>query len=100
MHFLVEISYIAPLEAIDRAVSSHREFLQRGYDAGMLLMSGPQNPRRGGVILARAPTREALERFFAEDPYLREGLADYRFVEFTPVKCQPFLKDWCAADGG
>jgi uncharacterized protein YciI len=98
LHFLVEITYTAPLDAIDHALPAHRAFLQRGYDAGLLLMSGPQNPRSGGVIIARAPTREALAAFFADDPYRRAKLADYRIVEFAPVKRQPFLNDWCSAE--
>lgn len=93
-HFLIEITYTAPLERIDELLPAHRAFLQEGYDRGVLLLSGPQNPRAGGIVIARAASFDELDRFFAADPYRREGVADYRFVEFNPVKFQPLLADW------
>jgi uncharacterized protein YciI len=95
-HFIIEISYTAPLAAIDAAVTAHRQFLQRGYDDGLLLMSGPKTPRVGGIVIARAESVERLESFFADDPYRSQGLAQYRFVEFTPVKYRDLLDEWCA----
>ena len=96
-HFLVEITYTVPLAQIDAALPRHREFLQRGYDSGLLLMSGPQAPRVGGVVLARAASQAVLERFFDQDPFRAEGLAHYRYVEFSPVKHQGMLAPWCGA---
>lgn len=94
-HFLVELTYTVPPDRMDTATAAHRQFLQAGYERGWLLMSGPRQPRVGGIIIARAPSREALETFFGEDPYQREGLARYRFVEFLPLKHQEWLADWC-----
>ncbi len=93
-HFVVEITYTAPLERIEAVLAEHRAYLQEGYDRGMLLCSGPQEPRVGGMVLARAAERAEIENFFAADPYRRAGLADYRIIEFAPVKRQPFLEDW------
>ena len=95
LHFVVEITYIAPLEQIDSLLASHRSFLQTGYDRGLLLLSGPQNPRVGGFIVARAPSRADLETFFHADPFQQEKAASYRFTEFNPVKRQPALEAWC-----
>lgn len=94
-HFMIEVTYTVPIEQIDAAVTEHRAFLQKGFDAGTLLMSGPQNPRTGGVILGRAESLESIRSFMMEDPFNVKSLATYRFVEFTPVKMQPFMKDWC-----
>lgn len=94
-HFLVEITYTAPLSAIDAALGAHRDFLQAGYDRGLLLMSGPMTPRTGGVIVARGETAEVIEAFFRDDPFQLRELARYRIVEFTPVKHQPQIADWC-----
>jgi hypothetical protein len=49
------------------------------------------------MIVARAPSLEELQRFFAADPYILKNLAVYRFIEFDPVKRQPFLEDWVTA---
>ncbi len=93
-HCIVEITYTAPIGIIDEVLPEHRAYLQRGYDSGMLLCSGPMTPRTGGIIVARAESIEAITRFFESDPYRVRGAADYRFIEFSPVKHQPFLQEW------
>ena len=94
-HFLIEITYSLPIHEIGEGkINEHRQFLQTGYDGGLLLMSGPQDPPLGGIVIARAESLDALEAFFQNDPYFKRSLATYRFVEFRPVKRAPFLEDW------
>lgn len=94
LHFLVEITYTVAFEALSSVVPDHRAFLQTGYDKGWLLMSGPLNPKTGGIVVAKAPSIDDLRAFFSKDPYSIKGLAKYRFVEFEPVKRQALLEDW------
>jgi uncharacterized protein YciI len=93
-YFVVEVTYAASIEKIDAILSEHRAFLQTGYDRGWLLMSGPQNPRTGGIVIARAPSLDELQTFFRKDPYQVHKVATYRFVEFTPVKRLPLVESW------
>jgi uncharacterized protein YciI len=93
-HCIVEITYTAPLETIDRILVEHRTFLQKGYDANMLLCSGPMTPRTGGIIVARGESIDEIKRFFDGDPYCVQKAATYRFIEFSPVKHQSLLQEW------
>lgn len=93
-HFVVEITYTAPIGRIDELLAAHREFLVKGYLEEMILMSGPQTPRTGGIVLARAASKEDLEAFFENDPYKKDGAASYRIIEFTPVRHQSFMNMW------
>lgn len=93
-YFLLEWIYTASLEEIEAATPQHRVYLQTGYDTGMLLLSGPQIPRTGGVIIMRAASREDAEAFAHADPYFTLKVAKARLVEFNPVKRQPFLEEW------
>lgn len=93
-HFIVEINYLVPLEQIQPCVPAHRAYLQQGYDAGLLLCSGPKVPATGGFMLARAASLEALQAFFAEDPFSTEKLASFKFSEFNPVKRQGWAEAW------
>lgn len=93
-HFVVEIIYRAPIERVNEIVGKHREFLQKGYDEGMFLASGPQVPKIGGIIIARANSMEELARYLQNDPYQLENVAHYQYIEFNPVKAQPFMNDW------
>lgn len=92
--FVVEVTYRVPAEQLGDTVGEHRAYLQVGFDKGWLLMSGPQVPRTGGLIISRAPSRDALVEFFSHDPYHMNGLADYRFIEFDPIKRQEFIQYW------
>ena len=93
-HFIINVTYIVPLIKIDEMLAVHRKFLQGGYDKGLLLFSGPRNPRTGGFIAARAESLEQIKQFFNNDPYKINDFAGYEYMEFDPVKRQPFLEDW------
>lgn len=93
-HFVIEITYLIPAEQFGDVTAKHRAYLQKGYDEGWLLFSGPQVPRTGGIIIARAPGRDVLLEFIANDPYQVAQIATYRLIEFNPVLQQSFLADW------
>ncbi len=93
-HFIVEATYIAPLERIREATARHRAFLQRGYEAGLFLCSGPRDPPVGGFLVARAPSLAELEAMFEQEPFHAERLATYPFREFHPVKRQAWAEEW------
>lgn len=94
-HFLVEATYAAPLEKVQQATARHREWLQKGYDLGLFLCSGPKtNPPIGGYLVARAETIDVLKTMFAEEPFNREGLATFTFTEFNPVKRADWAEQW------
>ena len=90
--FVVTLTYTAPIERIDELVAEHRAWLDRQYAAGVLLASGPQSPRVGGILLARADDRVTLEALLTEDPFQKAGAATYDVVEFAPIKTAPELE--------
>jgi uncharacterized protein YciI len=93
-HFIVEATYLEPFEKIKETIPRHRSFLQKGYDAGLFLCSGPQDPPIGGFLVARAKSMADLKSLFEEEPFHVEKLASYTFKEFQPVKRQAWAEDW------
>lgn len=79
--FIVEITYKKPLVVVDEYLQEHRDFLRANYAKGLLIASGPCNPRTGGVIIA-VGDREEVDQLIQEDPFYTNGVADYRVVEF------------------
>lgn len=63
-HFVIEIIYnsVPP----DDVLKDHREYLKIGYKKMLLLMSGPQIPRVGGMVIARAKTIEDIQDFLIQ----------------------------------
>lgn len=82
--FVIILTYKAPSEDIDRYLEAHRAFLNKYYASGNFIVSGPQNPRTGGVILCRATDRKEVEGILAEDPF--KPIAEYSITEFLPTK--------------
>ncbi|AEI82960.1 hypothetical protein CNE_BB2p01490 (plasmid) [Cupriavidus necator N-1] len=68
--FIVELTYTQPLNAIEARLSEHRRFLDAQYARGLFLVSGPKNPRDGGVILVSGLiARNELDKLLREDPF-------------------------------
>lgn len=91
--FIILLTYKVPLSEVDKYLYAHREFLDYYYKQGVLIASGPLKPRTGGVILAAMNDKAALQNLFKQDPYALAEIADYQFIEFTPVKHCEELKE-------
>lgn len=91
--FIAILTYKKPLEEVDRFLQAHREYLAENYATGRFIVSGPQTPRVGGVIMMKAVNREDVDVLIAQDPFHINGIADYQVVEFTPTMfCDDSLK--------
>ena len=94
-YFIVEMTYLAPIETIRQGYVEHRAWLQRGYDQDLFLCSGPKSdPPVGGYLLARANSKTELERMFADEPFNKAGLGALTFTEFQPVKRASWAESW------
>lgn len=89
--FLFVSKYIKPLEEVDRILPEHVAWLDANYAKEVFVFSGRQVPRVGGIILCNVEERKEAEGIIAGDPFVREGIAAYETIEFTPTK---FAKDF------
>lgn len=95
-YFFLEGEHLVPFEQRDpRLIAEHRAFLQQGYDNGRFLLSGPQIPPSGGILIARAESLEELNALLADEPFVKAKLMRFiRIIEFNPVQHQPSLNEW------
>jgi uncharacterized protein YciI len=95
-YFFLEGEHLVPFEQRDPAIiAEHRRFLQRGYDEGRFLLSGPSVPPTGGVLVARAESLEQLKLMLADEPFCKANLMQFsKITEFLPVQHDPVLRDW------
>lgn len=90
--YIVELTYLVPLDVVDSLLEKHVAYLNEQYAAGCFLASGRKEPRTGGVILARAESREALDSILSRDPFAKHGVAEYRVITFMPTMTAPGLE--------
>ncbi len=87
--FVVILTYTKPLDVVDSHLEAHVEFLKKSYDEKVFIASGRQVPRTGGLILARAASKEALQQVLSNDPFYKNGVADYKIIEFVASMAAP-----------
>lgn len=87
--YVVSLTYLASLDAIDDVLEAHRQFLDQHFAAGIFIAAGPKVPRDGGVILAAGIERERLDAILASDPFAVQGLAAYAVTEFKATRIAP-----------
>jgi uncharacterized protein YciI len=84
--FIILLRYKKSLDEVERHIEAHRAFLEMHYQKNHFITSGPQVPRTGGVIMSQLEDKQYLEDILSHDPFSVYGVADYEFIEFTPVK--------------
>ncbi len=95
--FVINLHYLKDLLEVDRFVAEHRLFLKEQYAAGKFLLSGPKEPRTGGVIIALGDSLDEIETIIRADPFHREQIARYEITQFTPKLAAEILNDYKAA---
>ncbi|MCC2625953.1 MAG: uncharacterized protein K0R14_1826 [Burkholderiales bacterium] len=93
--YVIDIVYTADLSVIDQYLIPHREYLDKNYAKGLLLCSGPKNPRNGGTIIGLFKSRAEVDTFIQNDPFSIHNIAKYSVSEFVPVKCHALIKELC-----
>jgi uncharacterized protein YciI len=83
MLYVILINYTKPLADVDAVRARHIEHIERYASQGIFHAWARRNPPTGGVLVAMAPDRAALEAVVAQDPYVAAGVAQAEIVEFA-----------------
>lgn len=88
MYALAILRYRKPLEEVLKVIEDHRDYLRGLKEQGLLIASGPFEPRSGGGLLLRVPEEgaaAALDRIREGDPFTITGCAQYELLPWNPV---------------
>lgn len=88
MYALAIVRYRKPIEVIDQLLAPHRAYLKDLKDKGLLLASGPLEPRVAGALLLRVDDADplaALDAIRDGDPFVKAGAAQYELLPWNPV---------------
>ncbi|MGF7079590.1 YciI family protein [Mucilaginibacter sp. UYCu711] len=92
--FVIDLNYIVPLEELDTHMADHVKYLRKYYKKNVFVASGRKVPRTGGIILALADSKEAVEKLIKEDPFYKHKLAEFTVTEFLTSQYHPDLKEF------
>jgi uncharacterized protein YciI len=87
MYAVALIRYRVPLEQVIVYQDSHRAYLRELQAKGLLIASGPCNPRFGGILLLRIADDDfkALDAIRDGDPFVQNRVAQYELLGWNPV---------------
>ena len=86
------LTYVKPLEEVDKEINSHIEYLEKFYSLQKIIFSGRRNPRIGGTIICNAKDKKEVESIIGQDPFFIKKIAEYEIIEFLPTKCADGLE--------
>ena len=84
--YIIILTYQKDLSEVEKHLEAHRAYLDKHYASGYFIASGAQVPRKGGVILCKAGSKEEILDIIAQDPFHKHRIATYQIIEFTPTK--------------
>lgn len=82
--FIILLTYTKPIDEVDLWIEPHKRWVAEGFDDGVFVLSGGQNPRAGGCILAIGDDRERIAARAAQDPFVLHGVAAVQVIEVRP----------------
>ena len=89
MYAMIIVRYRRPLPEVEAATEAHRDYLRTLQERGVLVASGPMEPRFGGMWLVRVPDEnplQALDALQAGDPFYQQGLANYELIPWKVMQ--------------
>ena len=97
--FIIDLTYVVPLEKLDAHMAEHVKFLKKYYAKNVFIASGRKIPRTGGIILALADSKEKVEKILEEDPFFFLQLAKFQITKFQTSQSHPEMKGVLALTG-
>jgi len=89
MYAMIIVRYRRPLPEIEAATEAHRAYLRTLAERGILVASGPLDPRFGGLWLVRVQDENPLadlDAIMAGDPFHQQGLANYELLPWKVLQ--------------
>jgi len=86
MYAIALVRYRRPLDEVLEVTEQHRSYLKGLKEDGLLVASGPMDPRTGGILLLNVPDDDvigSLDRVRDGDPYVTFGLAQYELIPWN-----------------
>jgi uncharacterized protein YciI len=88
VYVIAIVRYRKPLEELQKHQDAHRAWAGGLKERGIIVASGPLEPRFGGAILLRFPDGTPDAEILAlrdQDPYVRGGVAQWELLPWSVV---------------
>ncbi len=73
-------------------MQGHNQWIQRGFDDGVFLLTGGLQPKLGGAVVAHNTSLSALQERVKQDPFVAENIVSAEIIEVAPSKVDARLQ--------
>ena len=89
--FIVLLKFSDNKDKVSQFMEGHKEWIQRGFDDGVLLLAGSLQPKLGGGILAHNTSLPDLQSRVNTDPFVAENVVKAEILEIDPARADARL---------
>lgn len=90
--FVVLLKFSRNKSLAGQFMEGHKEWIQRGFDDGVFLLSGSLQPNLGGAVVAHNSSLIDLQARVADDPFVAEDVVSAEIVEISPSRADNRLE--------
>jgi uncharacterized protein YciI len=90
--FIVLLKFSRNKERAGQFMEGHKQWIKRGFDDGVFLLTGSLQPDLGGGIIAHNISLSDLRTRVNSDPFVAENIVTAEILEITPSKVSEELK--------
>ncbi len=89
--FIVLLRFSANKGQAGRLMEGHKDWIKRGFDDGVFLLTGSLLPSSGGSIVAHNTTLPDLQKRLDADPFVAENVVSAEILQIAPSKADARL---------
>ncbi len=90
--FVVLLKFANNKDKAGQFMAGHNEWIKRGFDDGIFLVTGSLQPNLGGGVVAHNITLPELQARVNDDPFVAENIVRAEILEITPAKADARLE--------
>lgn len=84
--FIVLLKFAANKARAGQFMDGHKDWIRRGFEDGVFLLTGSLQSSQGGGILAHNTSLPELQKRVDEDPFVAEKVVSAEIIEIAAAK--------------
>jgi len=89
--FIVFLKFSSNKSQASQFMEGHNEWINRGFNDGVFLLTGSLQSNLGGGIVAHNTSLSDLQRRVKDDPFVSENVVEAEILEITPSRTEERL---------
>ena len=90
--FIILLKFSDNKAQASQFMAGHKDWIQRGFDDGIFLLTGSLQPNSGGAVVAHNTSLPDLQNRVNDDPFVAENIVSAEILEISPAKSDERLE--------